>query len=140
MSFGGRVRRGAGRFRKAVTRRAGRGRRAALAGASSRAGRWLWSLFERRPIISVILLAVAVAAGSVSVRGRERTARDLSYLAWRVKEWLTISPSVEHSLERMDKAREGYYRPIIRYPGKMILLIEQAARERKDVMGSRCPR
>jgi hypothetical protein len=136
MSFRVRVRRAAVRFRKAVTGQSGRGSRAAIAGASSRAGRWLWSLFERRPIISVLLLAVSVAAGSVIVRGRERTSRDLRYLAWQVKEWLTISPAVEHSLERMDKAREGYYRPIIRYPGKMILLIKQAARERKDVLAT----
>jgi hypothetical protein len=109
---------------------------AAIGKASSRVGRGLLRFFVRRPIVFTILLALAFAAGSCILRGSRQTARDLSDLARQVKECLTISPSVEHSLARIDENRQGNVLPVVRYPKKLIGLFEQAEREKKDVLAS----
>ena len=46
--------------------------RRGIVDGSIRATRWAWWFFQRRPIVSAILLALAVTAGSAIVRGGMR--------------------------------------------------------------------
>ena len=68
------------------------------------------------------------------IRGRERTLLDLTCYAWQVKEWFTITPSLEQSLGRIDHAGQGYFFPVLRYPDKLMKLLKQADSDGKDVL------
>jgi hypothetical protein len=104
--------------------------------ATSAAGCWIWRFFGRRPIVFSLILGASAALGSLVFRGRERTCEDLKALASEVKEFLTISPTVGHSLARIDQGQHGYFVPVIRYPVKLVDTVKRAHRDRQEILTS----
>jgi hypothetical protein len=98
--------------------------------------RWIWRFFVRRPIVLSLMLGATAAVGSLLLRGREKTRDDLKSLAWEVKEFLTISPTVGHSLARIDQGQDGYFVTIIRYPVRFTDIVKRAHRDHQQILTS----
>ena len=86
---------------------------------------------------------VAVFAAVIGIsnicRGHERTVGDLKRIAGRLHNFFAISPAEQHSIETIERGRQGYWKPTIRYPGKLIGIIIEGRREGPDILANDGP-
>jgi len=82
------------------------------------------------------MLVVFVVTGSTAFRGYDRTRGDLEWLAWHLKELVTVAPPLDQSLDRVHLGREGNVDLIFRYPDRFREVVKRAQRDRKDILTS----
>jgi hypothetical protein len=104
--------------------------------AANCAGRWLWRLARRRPLLFLLLLASAFYWGSRLLRGEGKTHRDLMHLVRRMKQALTIAPSLNESLSRVESGRAPFRQTVLRYPARFIDLASRAHRDHENFLKS----
>jgi len=122
--------------RKPFHVRFGRAGLKAIGTATNRAVRWLCRFARRRPLWFSIMLVVFVVTGSTAFRGYDRTRGDLEWLAWHLKELVTVAPPLDQSLDRVHLGREGNVDLIFRYPDRFREVVKRAQRDRKDILTS----